>query len=73
MGRYSIGLFNKMGDKGEEGIKNLKKCMTSLMDVPGLTSTFTYIHSKWHLTKVSLLTSICSHLLLDLVVCCHTH
>ena len=31
--RYSISLFSKMGDKGEGGVKNLKKWVTSFMDV----------------------------------------
>ena len=26
--------FSKMGDKGEQGVKNLKKWMTSFMDGP---------------------------------------
>ena len=30
--RYSISLFSKMGDKGEGGVKNLKKRVTSFMD-----------------------------------------
>ena len=29
---YSISLFSKMGDIGEEGVKNLKKWVTSFMD-----------------------------------------
>ena len=28
-GRYSIFLFIKMGDKGEGGVKNLRKMVTS--------------------------------------------
>ena len=32
--RYSISLFCKMGDKGEGGVKNLKKWVTSIMDGP---------------------------------------
>ena len=32
MCRYSIGLFNKMGDKGEGGVKNLKKWEALFMD-----------------------------------------
>ena len=31
---YSISLFSKMGDKGEGGVKNLKKWVTSFMDSP---------------------------------------
>ena len=31
---YSISLFCKMGDKGEGGVKNLKKWVTSCMDGP---------------------------------------
>ena len=31
---YSISLFSKMGDKGEGGVKNLKKWVISIMDVP---------------------------------------
>ena len=31
-GRYSLSLFSKMGDKGEGGIKNFKKWLTSFMD-----------------------------------------
>ena len=30
----SISLFRKMGDKGEGGVKNIKKRVTSLMDGP---------------------------------------
>ena len=30
--RYSISIFSKMGDKGEGGVKNLKKWVTSFMD-----------------------------------------
>ena len=32
--RYSISLFSKMGDKGEGGVKILKKRVTSFMDGP---------------------------------------
>ena len=32
--RYSISLFSKTGDKGEGGVKNLKKWVTSFMDSP---------------------------------------
>ena len=32
--RFSISLFSKMGDKGEGGVKNLKKRVTSFMDNP---------------------------------------
>ena len=31
-GRYSIILFIKMGDKGEGGVKNLKRWAKSFMD-----------------------------------------
>ena len=31
---YSISLFSKMGDKGEGGVKSLKKWVTSFMDSP---------------------------------------
>ena len=31
---YSIGLFSKMGDKGEQGVKNLKKWVKSFLGVP---------------------------------------
>ena len=30
--RYSINLFSRMGDKGEGGVKNLKKWVASFMD-----------------------------------------
>ena len=30
--RYSISIFSKMGDKGEGGVKDLKKWVTSFMD-----------------------------------------
>ena len=31
---YSISQFSKMSDKGEGGVKNLKKWVTSFMDGP---------------------------------------
>ena len=48
----SISPFIKMGDKGEGGIKNLKKYVTSFMDGP-LSSTFLrcWQRIKIHLPK----------------------
>ena len=31
---YSISLFSKIGDKGEGGVKNLKKLVTSFVNGP---------------------------------------
>ena len=33
-GHYYISLFNKNGDKGERGVKHIKKLVTSFMDGP---------------------------------------
>ena len=38
--RYFINLCSKMGDKGEGGVKNLKKLETSLMDGPLVCGCF---------------------------------
>ena len=38
-----INPFSKMGDKGEGGVKNLKKWVTSFMDAPFEISIFIYL------------------------------
>ena len=50
--------FSKMGDKGERGVKNLKKWMTSFMDGPlyALVDN-TYFRAMWPFDTISILTT----------------
>ena len=53
--RYSISLFSKMGDKGEGGVKNLKKSVTLFMDGPFTifrTRPSTIILNEWKVLKL---------------------
>ena len=52
---YSISLFSKMGDKGEGGVKNLKKSVTLFMDGPFTmfrTRPSTIILNEWKVLKL---------------------
>ena len=49
-GGCAISLFSKMGDKGEGGVKNLNKWVTSFMDDRPLSSKYNLMAKCWSLS-----------------------
>ena len=59
---YSISLFSKMGDKGNGGVKNLKKWVTSFMDGPKILFSFNFKQegiSVWQITLYVCMSAFC--------------
>ena len=63
---YSISLFSIMGDKGEGGVKNFKKSVTSFMDSPLVRAA-----EKQHIIRIPICKYLSRylHMYLELEIC----